>query len=485
MLCREEPNLVVKPPKAKPVRVSSKTRLRRTFIGPISDRADYTMDTSLPSGLAVDISTTSLQDSLTELSPKQRAKSNSLPRLPSDAAASYSPEPQEVLDRCEEDEATPTPGDPVTCNSTNVTPVVSNKPSPDLEESIREDICYRHSEYSDQKKEGQSEAPPKQHNPSIKPPIPVRPQQKESSSYFGIYHKKKTVETESSSTNSSASNLQKFDVEQILPNKIESKKRQSYENVSLNNSGANSNRHVRRRVDLTRSLNHSTDEELEDLSVLNDTSESVFSLSPSFGRYRGSAEPGSMDTSALSQLSISPQELKKNPSPITNPPVLLKNESDPYKHPKTLNSSSVHNSPYEMSGTSPMDCSPIDKLVRSPSHPANGGTSRVYTKGFSPSKGVKLTAKKSPTHNKPVPPADLNIGPKDAITVVGMSPSSIYSSPKHSILPASPTRSKAPPLKDIKQSLDTVQLEEGCDEPLSHPGKSLTDALCYCENESW
>ena len=475
----------MKPPKPKPVRVSSKTRLRRTFIGPISDRADYTMDTSLPSSLAVDISTTSLQDSLTDLFPKQKDKSHSLPRLPSDVTASYSPEPQEVLDRCEEDEATPTPGDPITCNSNNVTPVVSNKPSPDLEENIREEICYKHGEYSDNKKEIQSEAPLKQHNPSIKPPIPVRPQQKDSSSYFGIYHKKKTIETESTSTNSSASNLQKFDVEQILPNKIESKKRQSYENVSLNNNGTNSNRPVRRRVDLSRSLNHSADDELEDLSVLNDTSESVFSLSPSFGRYRASAESGSMDTSALSQLSISPQELKKNSSPITTPPV--KNELDPYKHSKTLNNNtSVHNSPYEMSGTSPMDCSPIDKLVRSPSHPASGGgTSRVYTKGFSPSKGVKLTAKKSPTHNKPVPPSDLNIGPKDTFGIVGVSPSAIYSSPKHSILPASPTRSKAPPLKDIKPSLDTVQLEEGCDDPLPRPGESLVNALSYLEDESW
>ena len=472
----------MKPPRAKPVRVSSKTRLRRTFIGPISDRADYAMDTSLPSSLAVDISTTSLQDSLADLSPKQhREKSHSLPRLPSDTAASYSPEPQEVLDRGEEDEATPTPGDPITCNSNNVTPVVSNKPSPDLEENIREEIYYKHGEYSDQKKEIQSEAPLKQHNPIIKPPIPVRPQQKESSSYCGIYHKKKTIETETSSTNSSASNLQKFDVEQILPSKTESKKIQSYENVSLNNNGANSNRPVRRRVDLTR---HSTDEELEDLSVLNDTSESVFSLSPSFGRYhRGSAESGSMDTSALSQLSISPHELKKNSSPITTPPV--KNETESYKHSKALNNTSVHNSPYEMSGTSPMDCSPIDKLARSPSHPTNGGTSRVYTKGFSPSKGMKLTAKKSPTHNKPAPPADLSIRPKDTISVVGVSPSAIYSSPKHSILPASPTRSKAPPLKDIKPSLDTVKLEEGCDNPLLHPEASLVDALRYIEDESW
>ncbi|KAI6657581.1 Nose resistant to fluoxetine protein 6-like [Oopsacas minuta] len=485
----EEAKLIVKPPKAKPVRVSSKTRLRRrTFIGPIPDITNSNLDTSLASSIAVDVSTTSLQDSTSNLLPKQREKSNSLPRLPSDTAGSYSPEPQEIIDKCEDNDTTPTPGDPTTCNSNNVTPVVSNKPSPDSDENITEEICYNNHGLnsslihdSDQKQDGekvQHDFSQKQHNPSIKPPIPVRPQQKESSSYFGIYHKKKTFETEPSSTNSSTCNLSKrIEVDSILPNKIESKKRQSYENVSLTNNESNSGRPVRRRVDLTRNLNHSVDDDLEDLSLFNDTSESVFSLSPSFGRFRASAESGSMDTSALSQLSLSPQELKKTQSPVSIMPV--KNKT-----------SSVHNSPYEMIGTSPMDCSPIDKLARSPSyspsHPTGGvGANRVYTKGFSPSKAVKQAPKKSPTHNKATPPIDLAIGKKGNISVVGISPTAIYTSPKHSILPASPARSKYSPLKDIKPSLDSVQIEDESVNPVSHPGESLIDALCFLEDESW
>ena len=347
----------------------------------------------------------------------------------------------------------------------------------------------------------------KQYNPSIKPPIPVRAQQKEkeSSSYSGIYHKKKVLETEvscSSSSSTSNSLSKKIEVDNILPNKIDSKKRQSYENVSLPNNGSSASRPFRRRVDLTRSFNHSMDDELEDLSLFNDTSESVFSLSPSFGRYRASADSGAMDTSALSHLTLSPQELKKNISPPSASQSPIKGEMDAFK-PNAASSnykynnnnnnnnnitSPVHNSPYEVSGMFPTDCSPMDKLIRSPSyspsHPA-GEAPRIYTKGFSPSKGMKLTAKKSLAQAKTTPPNDLNVGQKENIGVFGISPST-YVSPKHSILPASPIRSKhPPPLRDIKPSIDSVQLEEQSVKPLTHPLASLTDALCYLEDEAW
>ena len=459
----------------------------------------------------MDTSTSSLQDSATDLSAHQRQKSHSLPRLPSDIP-SVSPEPQEVADRCEDSDLTPTPSDPVTHSLRN-SPTVYSKPSPEIEDNITEEIYCANQANSNDMEDSLVEngskkhalynrpTPPqeyspsqKQYNPSFKPPIPVRAQQKESSSYFGIYHKKKVFETEVSSSCSSSSNLsKKIEVDSILPNKIESKKRQSYENFPLPNNGPSAGRPVRRRVDLTRSLNHSVDDELEDLSLFNDTSESVFSLSPSFGRYRASAESGTMDTSALSQLSISPHEQKKNLSPPNNIQSPSKGEIDAFKptsntYKYNINSS-VHNSPYEVSGMSPMDCSLIDNLIRtpshSPSHPA-GEAPRIYSKGFSPSKGMKLAAKKSPTQTKPTPPNDLLTGKKGTIGVFGISPTAIHGSPKQSVLPASPARSKhPPPLRNMKPSMDSVQLEDDSLEPLSHPGESLTNALCSLEDEAW
>ena len=404
---------------------------------------------------------------------------------------SVSPEPQEVADRCEDTELTPTPGNPITHN----TPAVCSKPSPEIEDNISEEIYCANSllDKSNKKHELDNRAnpseyshSPKQHNPSIKPPIPVRVQQKESSSYFGLYHKKKVFETEVTSSSPASSSLsKKFEVDSILPNKIECKNRQ-YENVPLPNNGPSATRPVKRRVELTRSLNHSMDDELEDLSLFNDTSESVFSLSPSFGRNRASAESGTMDTSALSHLSLSPQELKKNLSPINVEMDAFKPTSNNYKYNNII--SSVINSPYETSGMSPMDCSPIDKLTRSPSyspsHPA-GEAPRIYSKGFSPSKGMKLAAKKSSPQAKTIPPNDPS-GEKGKIGAFGITTSSIHNTPKHSILPASPARAKRPlPLRDTKPSVDSVELEEDSLEPLQHPGASLTDALCYLEDEAW
>ena len=449
----------------------------------------------LSSVLKVDTSSSSLQD-LSPGSSHQQERSNSLPRL----THASSPAHEEVVDSSYE-EITPTPGDPIT----PVSPVNPVKPSPELEETIREEIdCsvpsdanhrdeFLADEDSDSvrtefrvKPSNDFSPAQKQQNPSLKPPIPARPQQQQSS-YFSLYHKKRTFQADATqspvhSDPSSRSSLsKKMEIDSILPNKMEGKKRPAYENVPLSNTSSSSGRPVRRRVDLTRSLNHTQDEELEDVSVFNDTSESVFSLSPSLGVFRCSAGSGVMDTSALSQLSLSPQESKKH-SPLIPSKGELEHRTPNHK----INSSF----PYEASGVTPMDCSPREKISRSPSYSPSGAASeatRVYTKGFSPSKAVKLAAKKSPVQSKPAPPpADPGTGQKGVFGVIGFSPTAFHSPPKQSSLPASPSRAKHPPLlKDVKPSLETLGLEEETAEPLLHPEDSFKDAMHYLDDEDW